>query len=135
MRPRNFRWVGYVLMGIFFVAAVVFLTMTLWNWLIPDLFHGPVITYWQAFGLLLLGKLLFGWHNHHKGGGGPFRRGREWKEKLKARMEQMTEEEREAFRAKMRRCGDNMDRGRWGRHSRWRCDPPPFTDRPEKDQP
>jgi hypothetical protein len=26
----------------------------LWNWLVPDLFGGPALTYWQALGLWLL---------------------------------------------------------------------------------
>lgn len=32
----------------------------LWNWLIPDLFHLPVIDYLQAVGLVVLCKVLFG---------------------------------------------------------------------------
>ncbi len=31
----------------------------LWNWLIPELFHLPVITFWQALGLNLLAWILF----------------------------------------------------------------------------
>src|SRR4051812_35380039 len=34
--------------------------MILWNWLIPELFKGPQITYLHALGLLLLTKFLFG---------------------------------------------------------------------------
>ena len=33
--------------------------MWLWNWLIPELFNGPVLTYWQTLGLLVLSKILF----------------------------------------------------------------------------
>jgi len=60
---------------IFFVAppAVVLLiaicgevVMHLWNWLLPTLFACRQITFWQALGLLLLCRILFGgW-----GGGG-----------------------------------------------------------------
>lgn len=32
----------------------------LWNWLVPLLFHGPAITYWEAFGLILLLTLIGG---------------------------------------------------------------------------
>jgi len=91
-----------VLCGIAFVAAVIFLTMTLWNWLIPTLFNGPSVTYWQAFGLLLLGKLLFGWHNN---GGGRFRRRAEWKERIRDKWQNMTPAEQQELREKMRdRC-------------------------------
>ncbi|SHK87271.1 hypothetical protein SAMN05444266_101437 [Chitinophaga jiangningensis] len=91
------------LCGIAFVAAVIFLTMTLWNWLIPELFHGPTVTYWQAFGLLLLGKLLFGWHNN---GGRRFgSRRAEWKDRFRDKWQNMTAEEQQELRDKMRdRC-------------------------------
>jgi hypothetical protein len=32
--------------------------MSLWNTLIPALFHGPVLTFWQTAGLFLLSKIL-----------------------------------------------------------------------------
>jgi hypothetical protein len=32
--------------------------MSLWNSLIPLLFHGPVLTFWQTAGLFLLSKIL-----------------------------------------------------------------------------
>lgn len=31
----------------------------LWNWLMPKLFHLPVITLWQSLGLAILCSLLF----------------------------------------------------------------------------
>lgn len=31
----------------------------LWNWLVPTLFGGPIVTFWQAFGLMALSGLLF----------------------------------------------------------------------------
>ena len=40
--------------GIFVVIAIIVfpaVTMLLWNWLIPTLFSGPVISYWQALVL------------------------------------------------------------------------------------
>ncbi|RAJ73888.1 hypothetical protein CLV59_1117 [Chitinophaga dinghuensis] len=89
--------------GIAFIAAVTLLTMILWNWLIPEIFHGPSITYWQAFGLLLLGKLLFGWHNNGKGFKG---RGGDWKERIRNKMAHLSPEEQEHLREKLRnRCG------------------------------
>jgi len=35
-------------------GAVIYLAMRLWNWLVPSLFHGPRLTYWQAVGLWVL---------------------------------------------------------------------------------
>ena len=58
----------------FFVAAVVLiksaLVMLLWNELIPDLFHGPMLTYLQALELTVLAKLLVGFGFRRFGGGG-----------------------------------------------------------------
>jgi len=47
------------LLAIILVLAIVaLLIMWLWNWLIPDLFDLPVITYWQALALRILVSLL-----------------------------------------------------------------------------
>lgn len=81
----------------------------LWNWLLPPLFRLPIITFWQACGLMLLSKFLFGGfygffktkndHSRHI-----------WKSNYKERMEQMSMEEREQFkkefRSKMAACFD-----------------------------
>lgn len=48
------------------IAAIAFLLlfgygfMLLWNWLMPDVFGLPVLTYWKAVGILVMAKLLFG---------------------------------------------------------------------------
>jgi len=33
--------------------------MLLWNWLMPELFGLPLITFWQAIGLNILSTILF----------------------------------------------------------------------------
>jgi hypothetical protein len=88
------------------VAFTVFTaaTMYLWNWLVPALFHGPVIEFWQALGLLILGRLLFGGFGHgHRG----HCKGRHyWRKHWQEKMANMTPEEREELRRKWRqRCG------------------------------
>ena len=70
--------------------------MLLWNALIPDIFHGPAITFWQAGGLLILSKLLFGrfgGRHHHCG----WHRGM-WRKRFEEKMASMTPEEREKFK-------------------------------------
>jgi len=86
-----------VAFGVLAIALVGTLTMVLWNWLVPELFHGPVVSFWQALGLLALTKILF-WSfakkSHHPGGHWrPY-----WKEKWNA----MTPEDRERFKQKMK---------------------------------
>jgi len=64
------RIIGMAFMGVVFAAgfALVFglLVMWLWNWLMPALFGLGEITYWQAFGVLLLAKIFFGGFGSHK---------------------------------------------------------------------
>jgi hypothetical protein len=68
------RIVGFTIMGILFASlfALVFgfLVKILWNWLMPAIFGLGKISYWQAFGLLILAKMLFGsfgpHHDHHQ---------------------------------------------------------------------
>jgi hypothetical protein len=79
------------------LAVMGFVVMSLWNWLVPLLFKGPVLGYWEALGLLVLARLLFGGLRPH--GRGPW--GHSWHH-ARARWEQMTPEERERFRARFR---------------------------------
>jgi hypothetical protein len=92
-----------VAIGIAFIIAVGFVTQYLWNWLVPALFAGPVITYWQALGLLLLSKILF-W-GFGKGGGHRYRGGH-WTPYWKQKWNAMSPEEKERFKEKMKeKCG------------------------------
>jgi len=52
------KYVGFGILGVGFVILTIFVVMTLWNSLIPVLFHGPVITFWQTAGLFILSKIL-----------------------------------------------------------------------------
>jgi hypothetical protein len=86
--------------GIGVVAVTVFglVTMLLWNWLVPVIFNGPVLTFWQALGLLLLSKILFwgfGGKHHSRHGGS-------WKHRYYQKFANMSPEEREAFKRRMK---------------------------------
>jgi hypothetical protein len=96
----------FLFFGTLFVGLAGFVVMSLWNWLIPSLFAGPVVTFWQALGLLILCKILFGgFHKHGRHNGGWQNRHR-WKEHMRHRMANMTPEQREKFRQRFaRRCG------------------------------
>ena len=75
--------------------------MHLWNWLLPMLFGWRQITFWQALGILVLCRILFGGfggHGHDRG-----RSRRRWREDW----ERMSPEERERFRhGPHSRCGE-----------------------------
>ena len=55
---------GIVIFGIIAIVGLGILfgyvIMWLWNWLMPEIFDLPVITYWQAVGLFILFKILLG---------------------------------------------------------------------------
>lgn len=92
-KAKCFKIAVIVIAGI---AALGWVIMLLWNCLLPDLFVGvKPIGYWQALGILLLSKILFGgfhghgrWKAHH----------RHW--------ESMSPEEREQMKARFK--------SRWG---------------------
>jgi hypothetical protein len=83
-----------------FVAIGGEIVLHLWNWLLPPLFGWRQITFWQALGILVLCRILFGGHGLHRSGRSNFRR------RMKERCGHMTPEERERFRQAMRE--------RWG---------------------
>ena len=111
-RYRLLRGLKFALFAAVAVAAFSFLVMTLWNVLMPGIFAVHTITFWQALGLLVLSKILFGGFRPNGGGGG-----RLWRHRMMERWEQMTPEEREKFKQGMRRgCGprqnsERADRG------------------------
>jgi len=79
-----------------FIAIGGEIVMHLWNWLLPPLFGWHPITLWQALGLLVLCRVLFGGLGSHGSGRSHFRR------RMDERCEHMTPEERERFRQRMR---------------------------------
>ncbi len=60
MKTKKWKLAMHVLGGIVIVAALGIVFMLLWNWLIPVILGLPVINYWQALGLLVLSRILFG---------------------------------------------------------------------------
>ncbi len=98
------KWYFIAPAAVLMVALVIFLggeiVMLLWNWLLPPLFGWRTLTFWQAFGMLALCRILFagfGWR-------GPNRS--HWRRRMEERWMSMTAEERERFRQGMReRCG------------------------------
>ncbi len=52
---------GFIfLWGIVLLAAFTAVIMVLWNLLIPSIFGLGVISFWQALGLFVLARILFG---------------------------------------------------------------------------
>jgi hypothetical protein len=94
---RMVRIVAMVLLSAVVLGLLGAAVMLLWNALVPPLFRGPLLTFWQAIGLLLLSRILFGSLRAHGG----WRRHR-WRE----RWEQLSPEERARLRERFaHRCG------------------------------
>ena len=64
------KFTGFGLLGLGAIGLFVLVTMLLWNGLIPSLFHGPVVTYWQTAGLIVLSKIIFSGFGHGGDHGG-----------------------------------------------------------------
>lgn len=77
-----------------FIALFGSIVMLLWNWLMPDLFGLPHISFWQSAGLLMLCKILFGGLDicGHHGGHGAYHHPHN---RLRNKWESLTPEERE----------------------------------------
>ncbi len=94
------RGMKFVLFAALFVTVFGFVVLSLWNWLMPALFGWHLINFWQAVGILVLSKILFGGFRGHPS------RHMYWRRRMMERWEQMTPEEREKFRQGMHgRCG------------------------------
>ncbi|HTF04225.1 MAG TPA: hypothetical protein VK826_09365 [Bacteroidia bacterium] len=108
------RWIlkciGAVILFTVLAFALAWVTMLLWNWLVPGIFGGPMITYVEAAGLMILGRLLFGGFKSgksccHHGGGWHHGKHGYWKKRWESKMAGMSPEEREKFRSGMNKCG------------------------------
>jgi hypothetical protein len=105
---KGLRIAGLALLGVIGAAifALVFgwLVMILWNWLMPSIFRLGEIGYWQAFGIVILAKLIFGGiggGRHHGRGHGPWKgnpwEGKHGKEDWRLHREFWEKEGRQAF--------------------------------------
>lgn len=89
------RAVKIAIFAIVVAGVLGFVIMALWNAVMPGIFPVRPIGFWQALGLLLLAKLLFG--GFRPGFGGPG-----WRWRMIRRWQDMTPEEREKFKHGMR---------------------------------
>jgi hypothetical protein len=104
MRPRLKKLIFIAPLAILGILLFMFIggeiVLHLWNWLLPPLFGWPQITFWQALGLLVLCRILFGGSGWRGSPRSNVRR------RMAERCESMTPEERERFRQRLRE--------RWG---------------------
>ena len=106
---RNFRYlIPLFVLG--FVAVFSLAVYGLWNGVLTDVLGVKAITYWQALGILVLAKILFGGFPGRRGGPfGPPWRGRMMME----RWQSLTPEQREQMREEMRRRFGDWPKPPW----------------------
>ena len=73
------RALRFLAFALFAGALIGFAVMTLWNALLPAILGVSFITFWQAMGLLLLSRILFGGFGRGGWRSGPGRS--QWKQR------------------------------------------------------
>ena len=115
MKPKakNLIWIAplAILGMVLFMFIGGQIVLHLWNWVLPPLFGFREISFWQALGLLVLCRILFGGFGMNGSGRSRSRHAGDRiadrvAQRVTERMEQMTPEERERIRERMRE--------RWG---------------------
>ena len=102
---------GHVAIGVIAIGVFTLVVMLLWNWLLPSIFGIVAINFWQALGILILSKLLFGgfggrrsWGHKRDHFGHNCRRSQ-----LREKWMKMSEEERQEFLKHRRNFGFERD--------------------------
>ena len=92
----------FIPMMLFGLSAISYIVMLLWNWLMPVIFKLPNVSFFQAAGLFALSKILFSSFNFN----GRNKRMYFNNHVMKEKMMNMSEEERQQFKAQWKqRCG------------------------------
>jgi hypothetical protein len=96
MKKFHGLWLVIMLALVALFSAAV---MVLWNWLLPAIAGVPLISYWQAVGLLALARILFGGFGGARlfAGGLIGSRGRGHSNPLREKWGKMSEDERWEF--------------------------------------
>ena len=98
-----------LVIGIAAVAATALsgVVMLLWNGVLTSVVHVGAVTFWQAAGILVLSKILFGGFRKPGMGGWQMRK------RMFMKWDSMSPEQQEEFRSRMQGCGRNWK----GRHA------------------
>lgn len=115
---RRFRNNGKKKFGFIFLAIIalifllVWLVQWLWNLLLPEIIGVKSITYWQAFGILVLSKILFGGFKFNKHNRKFDFRNPSFRENMRERMSNLSDEDKERFREEWKKRFDDKCRFR-----------------------
>jgi hypothetical protein len=107
---RRFRYF-IPLIILVFIAVFGAAVYGLWNGVLTEVIGVKAITYWQALGILLLAKILFGGFPCRGGRCGPW--GRHCRPEAMEHWKSLTPEQRDQFRSEMRRRFGDWPRPSW----------------------
>jgi hypothetical protein len=93
MKRKACKMVLLTLGGLIIAAVAGAIVMLLWNWLFPSIFGLAVINFWQALGLFIFARILFGRFGGKHWMGAHFR----YHNPVRERWMKMTPEERKEF--------------------------------------
>ena len=102
-KPRPLKILFFIGMAVLFCFVLGNIVMFLWNAILPDLVGVKQINMWQAIGLFVLSRILFGGfkgRSHHRGG-----KAKKWKNKWM----QMDDSERKQFKNKWQAYCDRKE--------------------------
>lgn len=116
--------IGGLAMAVVFALVFGILVKWLWNGLMPGIFGVGTITYWQAFGIIILAKLLFGSFGRHCHD----RYNRKWHPDMRHGFHYDNHEMHDRFKRRMHRwmmecCDDEHDDDLWkpkGSYKNWK---------------
>ncbi len=107
------------------ISLLGFITMGLWNSVLVPVLHVGMVTFWQAAGILILSKILFGGFRGRGWNRGDRKNRDRWFRDMRDKWVNMTPEEREKFK--------NSFKNDWKKGCRegWERGTMPETDSPE----
>ena len=118
-----------------FLSLISFVVMQLWNNLLPAILHAGVITFWQAMGIFILCKILFGFGKGGRAGWGGGGSAPWMRKRMEDRFKNMSPEEKEKFKSKMQDRMCNWGDSGSGRHGRsWNDFAPAQENKEKQDQ-
>src|SRR5437764_12371973 len=104
MVKRIVKRIVFIPVALAALALFTFIVMQLWNHALAPATGWHELTYWQALGVLILAKILFGFGYGHGGGS--------WRYRMRKRLDQLTAEEREKIPQRTRtRAGGARETG------------------------
>lgn len=80
---KAFKILFIIIAAIAFILLFGYGFMLLWNWLMPEVFGLIPLNYWQAVGILVMAKLLFGGFCSHNSKKGSKKRGKHFKQRMR----------------------------------------------------